>query len=131
MNARGVFVAGVSGMGPALSAEGERIVNAKVAERDHLLDDLEKRGLDVNALSHRHRLCCKHDCEHDDDRASGHEETLEEAQSRIRLQKAQIEHLSHLLAVQENKVLLLREALDAVRSKERTAQDEQTRARKA
>ncbi|MRX83892.1 hypothetical protein [Eggerthella guodeyinii] len=129
MDAQGVFVSGVSGMGPALSAEGERIVNAKVAERDRLLDDLEKRGLDVNALSHRHRLCYKR--EHEHDRASGHEETLEEAQSRIRLQKAQIEHLNHLLAVQENKVLLLREALDAAQNKERTAQDEQTRARKA
>lgn len=131
MDAQGVFVAGVSGMGPALSAEGERIVNAKVAERDHLLDDLEKRGLHVDALSRRH--CCdrKSEREHDDDRASDGEETLEEAQSRIRLQEAQIEHLNHLLAVQENKVLLLREALEALRNKKQTAQDEQTRARKA
>lgn len=131
MDTQGVFVAGVSGMGPALSAEGEGIVNAKVAKRDHLLDDLEKRGLDVNALSNRRRLCRKHEGEHEHDRASGQEETLEEAQSRNRLQKAQIEHLNHLLAVQENKVLLLREALDALRSKERNAQDEQTRTRKA
>lgn len=131
MGTQGVFVAGVSGMGPALSDEGERIVNEKAAKRDHLLDDLEKRGLHVDALSYRHRCDRKHECEHDGDCASGGEETLEEARSRIRLQEAQIEHLSHLLAVQENKVLLLREALDALRDKRRSAQDEQAHARKA
>lgn len=144
MSIEGVFAAGISGMGPALSEAGERIVNAKIEARDRMLDDLEMRGLNADALARRHRHDCGHDCtlsrtqasseDHDAaDIASGastvddealvafvrnRKEQLEEAHTRIRMQESQIEHLRHQIAVQENKILLLREALETLRSKE-------------
>lgn len=134
MSTQGVFSAGVSGMGPALSAEGERVVSEKMEARDRLLDDLEKRGLRIDALAHVHRSDCQHGCDHDcahggdcagnhaDDQVVGPEETLEDAQARIRLQEGRIRHLEHLLAVRDNQVLLLREALESLRNKEDNAQ---------
>ena len=104
MSVEGVFVPGVSGMGPALSKKGERIVNAKMGARDRMLDDLEKRGLNVEALAHRHRSECE-PC------AANEPNDLEEARARIRAQEARIAHLEHRIAVQENQILLLREAL--------------------
>lgn len=120
MNAEGVFAVGVSGMGPALSPQGERIVNAKMEARNRVLNDLERRGLNVDALAHR-----PHACVGDHDRAAelpadsstlSGPDALTAAHARIRAQERQLEHLQHLLAVQENKMLLLREALEAARS---------------
>lgn len=134
MSEDNVFSAGISGMGPALSPKGESIVNAKIEVRDQLLDRLEERGLNVEVLAHRHRhdhdhgcecgCRCDSDCDDDvvanmgsvDEEAvvafvRARREALDEAQVRIRLQEAQIEHLKHQVALQENKILLLREAL--------------------
>lgn len=120
MDTEGVFAVGVSGMGPALSPQGERIVNAKMEARNRMLDDLERRGLNVDALTHRHRAC-NQDCNQpaSDAPALSEPDTLAAAHARIRVQEHQLEHLRHLLAVQENKVLLLREALEAARSETR------------
>lgn len=117
MDTEGVFAVGVSGMGPALSPQGERIVNAKMEARNRMLDDLERRGLNVDALTHRHRAC-NQDCNQpaSDAPAQSGPDTLAAAHARIQAQEHQLEHLRHLLAVQENKVLLLREALEAARS---------------
>lgn len=120
MDTEGVFAVGVSGMGPALSPQGERIVNAKMEARNRMLDDLERRGLNVDALTHRHRAC-NQDCNQpaSDAPAQSGPDTLAAAHARIQAQEYQLEHLRHLLAVQENKVLLLREALEAARSETR------------
>ena len=53
MGTEGVFAIGVSGMGPALSPTGERIVRSKMKARDRMLEDLESRGVNVDALVHR------------------------------------------------------------------------------
>lgn len=120
MDTEGVFTVGVSGMGPALSPQGERIVNAKMEARNRMLDDLERRGLNVDALTHRHRAC-NQDCNQpaSDAPAQSEPDTLAAAHARIQAQEHQLEHLRHLLAVQENKILLLREALEAARSETR------------
>lgn len=120
MDTEGVFAVGVSGMGPALSPQGERIVNAKMEARNRMLDDLERRGLNVDALTHRHRAC-NQDCNQpaSDAPAQSGLDTLAAAHARIQAQEHQFEHLRHLLAVQENKILLLREALEAARSETR------------
>ena len=77
MGTEGVFAIGVSGMGPALSPTGERIVRSKMKARDRMLEDL--------------------------------------AQALVLRQKGEIAHLKHQAAVQENKILLLRKALEAMR----------------
>ena len=120
MDTEGVFAVGVSGMGPALSPQGERIVNAKMEARNRMLDDLERRGLNVDALTHRHRAC-NQDCNQpaSDAPAQSGPDTLAAAHARIQTQEHQLEHLRHLLAVQEDKILLLREALEAARSETR------------
>lgn len=107
-------------MGPALSPQGERIVNAKMEARNRMLDDLERRGLNADALTHRHRAC-NQDCNQpaSDAPAQSGLDTLAAAHARIQAQEHQLEHLRHLLAVQENKILLLREALEAARSETR------------
>lgn len=115
MSDKNVFVAGISGMGPALSPLGERIVNARIEARDQLLDDLEKRGLNVDALAHRHHhspdACCScgNHTHEANDYAPG------DAQERIRALEARVAHLEHQVALRENQVKLLREALAAER----------------
>lgn len=110
-----VFVAGISGMGPALSPLGERIINARIEARDQLLDDLEKRGLNVDALAHRHHhssdACCS--CGNHTHEASAY--VPGDAQEHIRTLEARVAHLEHQAALRENQVKLLREALDAER----------------
>ncbi|WP_270297046.1 hypothetical protein [Eggerthella sinensis] len=84
MDTEGVFAVGVSGMGPALSPQGERIVNAKMEARNRMLDDLERRGLNVDALTHRHRAC-NQDCNQpaSDAPAQSEPDTLAAAHARI------------------------------------------------
>lgn len=84
MDTEGVFAVGVSGMGPALSPQGERIVNAKMEARNRMLDDLERRGLNVDALTHRHRAC-NQDCNQpaSDAPAQSGPDTLAAAHARI------------------------------------------------
>lgn len=125
MAVEGVFAPGVSGMGPALTPKGERIVNERIARRDRVLDDLERRGLNTRALAHRHRGGCGHSCadgcHHEEcesrkkPESSALPESLEEAQARILRLEGQIAHLEHQIAVQDNMVKLLREALSDAR----------------
>ena len=125
MGVEGVFAVGVSGMGPALSPEGERIVAEKMEVRDRMLDELKQRGLNVGALAHCHRTrACNHGPDytrenaHDQgklsfDKLNDPAQELAAAHARLRAQERELEHLRHHLAVQENKVLLLRQALKA------------------
>ena len=120
MTVESVFAPGISGMGPALSPLGERIVNEKMANRDRALDSLEARGINVDVLAHRHRTNKGCSCAHGHGSAAdsaGEREpaTLEEALEVIRHQRSQIAHLEHRAAVQGNMVALLREALEEAR----------------
>lgn len=137
MTVEGVFDIGVAGMGPALTPKGAAIVNEKMARRDAVLDELEARGLNVRALAHRHREGCGHDCGEgcmgacpDPDAAAktaGAVEapstpaTLEEAHACIQRMEGRIAHLEHSLAVKDNMVLLLREALQEERQRHQEA----------
>lgn len=135
MTVESVFLPGVSGMGPALSPKGEAIVASKMVHRDAMLDELERKGLNVEALAHRHGHGC-HGCGHDhgDGKACPSAEcangpaaaseapmTLEEARARIARQEGEIAHLRHKLAVQQNQIFLLREALESRRAAENDA----------
>lgn len=136
MTVEGVFDIGVAGMGPALTPKGAAIVNEKMARRDAVLDELEARGLNVRALAHRHHEGCGHDCgegcgigcsgEHAVPRATADEATpapatLSEAQTVIQRLEGRIAHLEHSLAVKDNMVLLLREALQEERQRHQEA----------
>lgn len=143
MTVEGVFDIGVAGMGPALTPKGAAIVNEKMARRDAVLDGLEARGLNVRALAHRHHEGCGHDCGEgcvgtctDADAAAkpagavgvpSAPETLEEAQARIQRLEGRIAHLEHSLAVKDNMVLLLREALQEERQRNREGAASATR----
>lgn len=139
MNPESVFTAGVSGMGPALSPRGEQIVSARIQARDQVLDALEKRGLNADALAHRRcrgsseckegsgcacdqldhllqkeaLLSCEGGTDIEEANELLHEcqSALSEAMLLIRRQRGNIAHLEHRLAVQENMTILLREAL--------------------
>lgn len=142
MTVEGVFDVGVAGMGPALTPKGAAIVNEKMARRDAVLDELEARGLDVRALAHRHHEGCGSACGEGCGTAcsGGHAapktaaaeatvapETLEEARARIQRLEGRIAHLEHSLAVKDNMVLLLREALQEERQRHRQAAISATR----
>lgn len=137
MSVESVFDIGVAGMGPALTPKGAAIVNEKMARRDAVLDGLGARGLNVRALAHRHHEGCGHDCGEgcgaacpDADAAArttsaveapSTPATLEEAQACIRRMEGRIAHLEHSLAVKDNMVLLLREALQEERQRHQEA----------
>lgn len=134
MAVESVFAPGVAGMGQALSPKGERIVREKMVHRDEMLDKLEKKGLNVEALAHRHHhgegcaacgqdAACGQGAECAKDTAPT---TLEDALRLIQRQQGEIEHLRHKLAVQENKIFLLQEALENLRTPEATPQDRTT-----
>ena len=131
MTVEGVFDIGVAGMGPALTPKGAAIVNEKMARRDAVLDELEARGLNVRALAHRHREGCGHDCGEgcmgacpDLDAAAKTAGAVEAPSTPATLEEAQegrIAHLEHSLAVKDNMVLLLREALQEERQRHQEA----------
>lgn len=137
MSSEDVFAHDISGMGLALSPKGEAIVNARMAKRDSMLDDLERRGVNVGVIAHRHHPGCRHvdecsdghddahspsSCKDSDDipvdpQTADSPETPDDSCALIARQKDRIRHLEHLAAVQENKILLLREALASAQSK--------------
>lgn len=124
MTVEGVFDIGVAGMGPALTPKGEAVVNAKMERQNRVLDDLASRGVNIAALTHRHHGDCGRTCGSCAEACSTPEtaepspQTLEEARELIARQKGQLEHLRHQVAVQQNQILLLREALGRARATE-------------
>lgn len=117
---QGVFDIGVSGMGPALSPLGKSIVDAKVEKRGKLLAELRDRGLDVDVLTCGRHACSSRCAERSDGDSKeglqeGSEEDFELIRKLVRLQQARIEHLEYQAALQENKIALLRAALENAR----------------
>lgn len=133
MAVESVFAPGVAGMGQALSPKGERIVREKMVHRDEMLDKLEKKGLNIEALAHRHHGegcdACGQDAACGQGAACAKDAapaTLEDALRLIKRQQGEIAHLRHKLAVQENKIFLLQEALENLRTPEAAPQDRTT-----